>query len=263
VTWLIAPSSAATIEYRRQLAFVALVPSVVSLIGRRRIPALVIAGAAAILAAGAAASHGEWLPLITARMHAAGRAPIALLAGSALLAVLALALMLRAARRTVLVAAAALIAGAGLMIPNLLRFAAARTALDTIDLQTIGWPAAAALVRDHQWFGAGLAAVAPLAAAHIEGAGAMLWFAVSAGIIGSLVYLLIWLRALWVTGARLVEWQPALLHGMLLGAFAVSQDVNLAGGASAVPGVVLLLGIVIGLLEGSDVSTLGIEPRPP
>lgn len=262
VTWLMAPSPAATIEYRRQLAFVALVPAVAHLAGVRRAPVVVIAGAVAILAAGAAASHAAWLPIITSRMLAVDRVPVAFLAGPAILAVLALVLVITAARRAAWVAAVALIAGAGVMIPNLQRFASARTALDTIDLHTIGWPAAAALFRDHRWFGAGLGAAASLAAGHIEGAGVMLWFVVSAGIIGSLGYVLIWLRALWITGARLADWRAALFHGMLLGAFAALLDYNVAGGASAAPGVVLLLGVVIGLSEVSDVSTPGIESRP-
>jgi hypothetical protein len=155
------------------------------------------------------------------------------------------------------IAIAALAAGAGLTTSALTALSAAQTTLDAVSLHVYGWPAAAALISDHRWFGAGLGAAA---FAGLRPGGAMLWFLVSAGVVGVLGYLAIWLRAIWRTGTQALDWRWAALHGVLLAAFAAIQGANLVGGSTAMPGVLLALGLVLGLAETSHVSTLRVEP---
>jgi len=259
---LLAPSPAATIEYRRQLAFIAIAPAVTSLATSGRATALATGGLAAILALGAFVSRDVWIPLLVSRLHAIDGVPIAFQVAALVLGAAFLLSAKAFGWRTPWRSIGAMIAGAFLTIVTLQRFAVSRTALDVVDMHVNGWPAAAALLGDHRWFGAGLAAAAPLAAVHIESGGAILWFIVSVGIVGTSAYLAVWLRALWATGVRLADWRFALFHGLLLGAFASLQDYNIGGGASAAPGVLLLIGIVVGLAGSSDVSTIRVEPRP-
>lgn len=257
---VVAPSAEATSEFRQQLAFVALVPAVASLSRSERARTMTIAVVLLALSAGAAVSHASWLPSAAEWLRAIGRVPVAVRIGALAVTAAALLSALLTARRSTWLAIGALVAGAGLTIANLQRFAA-RTALESVTMYVDGWQAAAVSFNSHPWLGAGLAASSH-DAARLRAGGAVLWFAISAGLAGVLAYLVIWIRGLWTTGTRVADWRSAAMHGILLGAFVASQDDNVVAGSAAVPAVLFVTGIVLGLSESIHVRAVRTGPFP-
>jgi hypothetical protein len=176
----------------------------------------------------------------------------------------AVAALVVSGRRSMWLAAGGMLAGAVLLTVTLQRVAVSRvTSVDQVSFQIGGWSTAAAIFSEHRWLGIGLAGpdARALSGASLQTGGALLWFLLASGLIGAVLYLVVWLRSLWSSGASGSDWRSATLHGMLLGAFATTQHFNMVAGAAAASGVLLTLAIVLGLAGSPYVSSFAGRPR--
>ena len=126
---------------------------------------------------------------------------------------------------------------------------------DVLSVYLWTWVGRGPILTGHEWwFGRGLAGPTALVNVKVSGFGAgglILWFLVSTGVIGAATYVAVWLRALWLSAGRPADWVCFALCGILLGAFAFSQSRNVLAGQTAMPALLALIGLTLGLVESN------------
>jgi hypothetical protein len=264
VAFALAPSADAAMEYRRQLAFLALAPAVAPMAASSETRRVATAWLFGMMAAGALVFTRDrgsdvwrslW-PIVVTPTAARVTATIAVAAALAWIA-------MRGRRSPLKIAPVALVAAALLTAVAWRGMGGPSGVLDD-KLTLYAWARAAGsvhLLSGHWWFGLGLGGPQPLPSPQqttVATGGLMLWMLVSAGVVGASSYVCLWMRALRIT-ARGTDWTWPVLHGTLLSVFACSQSRNLLAGQGAAPGLLALLGLTFALIESATYGTTAVN----
>ena len=255
VTLLSVPTADAVVEYRRQLAVLALAmviaPMATSARTRRIVVTVLIAMVAAVAIAAAATAS------VT-------RAVVTIMAAAA---VVWLAIRPRPREHWT---SAIVLAGAAML--TVVAFEWVSRSVTTLDdgLSLYAWQwigGERSVLAGHEWFGIGLSgapALAGIRQSTVGAGGGVLWFLVGTGFVGAICYVAVWIRSLWISAGPQVDQGTIALQGVLLAIFAVSQRHNLLAGPTGSAALLALVGITFGLVQATTyVSTDDIEPLHP